>query len=246
MAKLCVNVDHIATVREARKTAEPDPVAAAVLAELAGAHGITIHLREDRRHIQDRDLHIMREIVKTKLNLEMAATEEMINIALSVKPDQVTFVPEKRQEITTEGGLDVISQENYLKRIIRKFKKAGIPVSIFIDPDLKQIRSAKKTGADCVEINTGKYSEAKTDKELDVEFEKVKGAVKFAYKSKFIVHAGHGLTYDNVGRIAGLKEISELNIGHNIVARAVLVGIERAVKEMLYIINQSSALFKKA
>ena len=238
MAKLCINVDHVATVREARKTTEPDPIAAAVLAELAGAHGITIHLREDRRHIQDRDLRIMREVVKTKLNLEMAATKEMINIALSVKPDQVTFVPEKRQEITTEGGLDVILQENYIRRAIKTFKKADIPVSIFIDPDLKQIRTAKKIGADCVEINTGKYSEAKTEKESDVEFEKVKDAVKFAYKSKFIVHAGHGLTYKNVKRISDLKEISELNIGHNIIARAVLVGMERAVREMLNIMNQ--------
>ena len=238
MAKLCINVDHVATVREARKTTEPDPIAAAVLAELAGAHGITIHLREDRRHIQDRDLRIMREVVKTKLNLEMAATKEMINIALSVKPDQVTFVPEKRQEITTEGGLDVILQENYIRRAIKTFKKADIPVSIFIDPDLKQIRTAKKIGADCVEINTGKYSEAKTEKESDVEFEKVKDAVKFAYKSKFIVHAGHGLTYKNVKRVSDLKEISELNIGHNIIARAVLVGMERAVREMLNIMNQ--------
>ena len=238
MAKLCINVDHVATVREARKTTEPDPIAAAVLAELAGAHGITIHLREDRRHIQDRDLRIMREVVKTKLNLEMAATKEMIDIALSVKPDQVTFVPEKRQEITTEGGLDVILQENYIRRAIKTFKKADIPVSIFIDPDLKQIRTAKKIGADCVEINTGKYSEAKTEKESDVEFEKVKDAVKFAYKSKFIVHAGHGLTYKNVKRVSDLKEISELNIGHNIIARAVLVGMERAVREMLNIMNQ--------
>src|SRR3990172_5947606 len=185
MAKLCINVDHVATVREARKTTEPDPIAAAVLAELAGAHGITIHLREDRRHIQDRDLRIMREVLKTKLNLEMAATKEMIDIALSVKPDQVTFVPEKRQEIKTE-----------------------------------------------------KYSEAKTEKESDVEFEKVKDAVIFAYKSKFIVHAGHGLTYKNVKRISDLKEISELNIGHNIIARAVLVWMERAVREMLNIMNQ--------
>jgi len=238
MAKLCINVDHVATVREARKTTEPDPIAAAVLAELAGAHGITIHLREDRRHIQDRDLRIMREVVKTKLNLEMAATKEMIDIALSVKPDQVTFVPEKRQEITTEGGLDVILQENYIRRAIKTFKKADIPVSIFIDPDLKQIRTAKKIGADCVEINTGKYSEAKTEKESDVEFEKVKDAVKFAYKSKFTVHAGHGLTYKNVKRVSDLKEISELNIGHNIIARAVLVGMERAVREMLNIMNQ--------
>jgi pyridoxine 5-phosphate synthase len=240
MAKLCVNVDHVATVREARKTTEPDPIAAAVLAELAGAHGITIHLREDRRHIQDRDLRVMRDVVKTKLNLEMAATREMIDIALSVKPDQVTFVPEKRQEITTEGGLDVLSQEDYLKKVIKRFKEAGIPVSIFIDPDLKQIKSAKKTGADCLEINTGRYSEAKSEKELGVEFEKVMGAVKFAYKSKFTVHAGHGLTYRNVKRISDLEEISELNIGHNIVARAVLVGMERAVREMLNIINQYS------
>ena len=239
MAKLCVNVDHIATVREARKTVEPDPVAAAILSELAGADGITIHLREDRRHIQERDLRIMREVVKTKLNLEMAATREIIDIALAVTPDQVTLVPEKRQEITTEGGLDVLSQEGYLKGVVREFKNANIPVSIFIDPDMEQLKSARKTEADCVEINTGKYSEAKTEMETDTEFNKVEAAVLFAFKSGFIVHAGHGLTYRNVKRIAALKEISELNIGHNIIARAVIVGIERAVREMLYIINQS-------
>ncbi|MEK6545819.1 MAG: pyridoxine 5'-phosphate synthase [Nitrospinota bacterium] len=239
MAKLCVNVDHIATVREARKTVEPDPVAAAILSELAGAHGITIHLREDRRHIQERDLRIMREVVKTKLNLEMAATREIIDIALAVTPDQVTLVPEKRQEITTEGGLDVLSQEGYLKGVVREFKNANIPVSIFIDPDMEQLKSACKTGADCVEINTGKYSEAKTEMETDTEYNKVEAAVLFAFKSGFIVHAGHGLTYRNVKRIAALKEISELNIGHNIIARAVIVGIERAVREMLHVINQS-------
>ncbi len=240
MPRLGVNIDHVATVRQARGIVYPDPVMAAGIVELAGANGIVCHLREDRRHIQDRDLRLLREVIQTRLNLEMAATNEMIDIALSVKPDQVTFVPEKRQEITTEGGLDVISQEDYLRRAIKRFKEAGIPVSIFIDPDLKQIRSAIKTGADCVEINTGKYSEAKTEKELDVEFEKVKSAVKFAYKSKFTVHAGHGLTYKNTKRVSDLKEISELNIGHNIVARAVLVGMERAVREMLNIIYQYS------
>ncbi|MBI3600249.1 MAG: pyridoxine 5'-phosphate synthase [Nitrospinae bacterium] len=238
MAKLCVNVDHVATIREARKTVEPDPIAAAVLAELAGAHGITIHLREDRRHIQDRDLRIMRGVVKTRLNLEMAAIEEMINIALDAKPDQVTLVPEKRQEITTEGGLNVKSRQDYLKKAIKKFKPANIPVSLFIDPDLEQIKSAKKIGADCVEINTGKYSEAKTEKELNAEFEKIKTAVKTAFKSGLTVHAGHGLTYRNAARIADLREISELNIGHNIIARAVLVGMERAVREMLCIIEK--------
>lgn len=240
MAKLCVNVDHVATVREARKTIEPDPIAAAVLAELGGAHGITIHLREDRRHIQDRDLRVMREVVKTKLNLEMAATEEMINIALDVQPAQVTFVPEKRQEITTEGGLNVKSQEDYLKKVIKRFKQANIPVSLFIDPDLEQVKSAKKIDADCVEINTGRYSEARTEKESNEEFEKVKTSVKTAFKSGLIVHAGHGLTYRNTGRIADLREISELNIGHNIIARAVLVGMERAVREMLEIIASAS------
>ncbi|MBI4377956.1 MAG: pyridoxine 5'-phosphate synthase [Nitrospinae bacterium] len=238
MAKLCVNVDHVATVREARKTVEPDPIAAAVLAEQAGALGITIHLREDRRHIQERDLRIMKEIVKTKLNLEMAATRDMMDIAIDVKPNQVTLVPEKRQELTTEGGLNIISQENYLKEVVRELKKANITVSLFIDSDLDQIKSAKKTGADCVEINTGKYSEAKGERESDAEFQKVDAAVRFASRLKFTVHAGHGLTYRNVKRVADLEEISELNIGHNIIARAILVGMERAVKEMLSIINQ--------
>ncbi|MBI5183696.1 MAG: pyridoxine 5'-phosphate synthase, partial [Nitrospinae bacterium] len=178
MAKLCVNVDHVAAIREARKTIVPDPVAAAVVAELAGADGITIHLREDRRHIKERDLHLMRGIVKTKLNLEMAATPEIIDIALDVRPDQVTFVPERREEVTTEGGLKLDSQRDSLKKVIDRFHDKGIPVSLFIDPEIDQVQASRESGADYVEINTGKYSEARNESEEEREFEKICKAVK--------------------------------------------------------------------
>ena len=238
MAELSVNVDHVATIREARKTNEPDPVAAAVLVELAGADGITIHLREDRRHIQDRDLKLMRQMVKTRLNLEMAATKEMVLIALGTKPDKVSLVPEKREEITTEGGLDVIKHKNQLKDVIRKFHDQKIPVSLFIDPELAQVECSKTIGGDAIEINTGKYSELKTDSEIVKEFKKIQDAVDAAVKLGLNVNAGHGLTYKNVAKIASIQAIEEFNIGHNIVARAVMVGLDKAVKEMIEAINQ--------
>jgi pyridoxine 5-phosphate synthase len=238
MAELSVNVDHVATIREARKTNEPDPVAAAVLVELAGADGITIHLREDRRHIQDRDLKLMRQVVKTRLNLEMAATKEMVLIALDTKPDKVSLVPEKREEVTTEGGLDVIKHKNQLKDVIRKFHDQKIPVSLFIDPELAQVECAKTIGGDAIEINTGKYSELKTDSEIVKEFKKIQDAVNTAVKLGLNVNAGHGLTYKNVAKISSIQAIEEFNIGHNIVARAVMVGLDRAVKEMIEAINQ--------
>ena len=238
MAELSVNVDHVATIREARKTNVPDPVAAAVLVELAGADGITIHLREDRRHIQDRDLKLMRQMVKTRLNLEMAATKEMVLIALDTKPDKVSLVPEKREEITTEGGLDVIKHKNQLKNVIRKFHDQKIPVSLFIDPELAQVECAKTIGGDAIEINTGKYSELKTDSEIAKEFKKIQDAVDAAVKLGLNVNAGHGLTYKNVAKIASIQAIEEFNIGHNIVARAVMVGLDKAVKEMIEAINQ--------
>ena len=238
MAELSVNVDHVATIREARKTNVPDPVAAAVLVELAGADGITIHLREDRRHIQDRDLKLMRQMVKTRLNLEMAATKEMVLIALDTKPDKVSLVPEKREEVTTEGGLDVIKHKNQLKDVIRKFHDQKIPVSLFIDPELAQVECSKTIGGDAIEINTGKYSELKTDSEIVKEFKKIQDAVDTAVKLGLNVNAGHGLTYKNVAKIASIQAIEEFNIGHNIVARAVMVGLDRAVKEMIEAINQ--------
>tara|TARA_B100001971_G_scaffold99479_1_gene91822 strand:- start:359 stop:1081 length:723 start_codon:yes stop_codon:yes gene_type:complete len=238
MAELSVNVDHVATIREARKTNVPDPVAAAVLVELAGADGITIHLREDRRHIQDRDLKLMRQMVKTRLNLEMAATKEMVLIALDTKPDKVSLVPEKREEITTEGGLDVIKHKNQLKDVIRKFHDQKIPVSLFIDPELAQVECSKTIGGDAIEINTGKYSELKTDSEIAKEFKKIQDAVDAAVKLGLNVNAGHGLTYKNVAKIASIQAIEEFNIGHNIVARAVMVGLDKAVKEMIEAINQ--------
>jgi len=238
MAELSVNVDHVATIREARKTNVPDPVAAAVLVELAGADGITIHLREDRRHIQDRDLKLMRQMVKTRLNLEMAATKEMVLIALDTKPDKVSLVPEKREEVTTEGGLDVIKHKNQLKDVIRKFHDQKIPVSLFIDPELAQVECSKTIGGDAIEINTGKYSELKTDSEIAKEFKKIQDAVDAAVKLGLNVNAGHGLTYKNVAKIASIQAIEEFNIGHNIVARAVMVGLDKAVKEMIEAINQ--------
>jgi len=238
MAELSVNVDHVATIREARKTNVPDPVAAAVLVELAGADGITIHLREDRRHIQDRDLKLMRQMVKTRLNLEMAATKEMVLIALDTKPDKVSLVPEKREEITTEGGLDVIKHKNQLEDVIRKFHDQKIPVSLFIDPELAQVECSKSIGGDAIEINTGKYSELKKESEIKKEFKKIQTAVNAAVKLGLTVNAGHGLTYKNVVKIASIQAIEEFNIGHNIVARAVMVGLDRAVKEMIEAINQ--------
>ncbi len=232
MPRLSVNVDHIATIRQARRGDEPDPVAAAVLAELAGADGIIMHLREDRRHIQDRDLRLARKTVRTKLNLEMAATEEMQSIALEVKPDIVTLVPEKREELTTEGGLDVFARIDVLKPFIGRIQEGGIPVSLFVDPEEQQVSAAKKTGAAWIEIHTGAYSNAKTEQARGAEFAKIVESAKLAASLGLRVGAGHGLNYANVKNIVRIAEIEELNIGHSIISRAALVGIERAVRDM--------------
>jgi len=241
LVKLSVNVDHVATVRQARRISEPDPVEAAVLAELAGADGITIHLREDRRHIQDRDLFLLRETVKTKLNLEMALEKEIINIALTVRPDQVTFVPEKREEITTEGGLDVVSKRKKIAQAIKKFHQKNIPVSLFIDSELKQIKASVQVGAKIIEINTGKYSESQSEKEEEKELKKIRAAVQYALSRKMTVNAGHGLNYKNVKQIADIDGIEELNIGHSIISHSVFVGLENAVKEMLALVKEPVA-----
>ena len=237
MARLAVNVDHVANIRQARGIDVPDPVTAAALVELAGAHGIVVHLREDRRHIQDRDVRLLRETVKTKLNLEMAATPEMIGIATSLKPDVVTLVPEKRQELTTEGGLDVAGGLAHLEKAIGDLRDAGIAVSAFVDPDVAQIKASMDAGAEIVEIHTGMYAEARDDAAREIEAGKVIKAVTFASKGGLRVSAGHGLNYRNVERIAAIDEIEELSIGHSIVARAVLVGMTQAVMEMLDLIS---------
>jgi pyridoxine 5-phosphate synthase len=237
MPRLGVNIDHVATVRQARGVLYPDPVAAAGIVELAGADGIVCHLREDRRHIQDRDLRILREIIQTRLNLEMAATEEMIRIALATKPNIVTLVPEKREELTTEGGLDVIKFFPSLKKAIQRLQKGGIPVSLFVDPKKDQIKASEGVGAEVIEIHTGHYCDAKTSLQEDEELKKILDAVAEASHRNLQIAAGHGLNYVNVQRIAEIKEIKELNIGHSIIARAVLVGLDRAVREMIALIK---------
>jgi pyridoxine 5-phosphate synthase len=229
--RLAVNIDHVATVREARKAREPEPVAAALLAELAGAEGITVHLRGDRRHIKERDLELLRQVVATKLNVEMAATEEMTTIAARVKPDQVTLVPERPNELTTEGGLDVVSNLEKVRQAATRLRAVGIRVSIFIDPDARQVAASREVGADAIEINTGAYADA-APAERPARLRPVIGAAKAAADAGLEVLAGHGLTYGNVRRIAEIPEIVELNIGHSIISRAVLVGLERAVREM--------------
>lgn len=232
MPTLGVNIDHIATIRQARRTVEPDPVAAAVLAELGGADGITVHLREDRRHIQDRDVQLLRQTVRTHLNLEMAATEEMVAIALDVKPNYVTLVPEKREEVTTEGGLDVAGQIGRLGEIVEKLQSAGIPVSMFIDADESQIEASVKVKAQFIELHTGSYADADSEASRDKELSVLAKGCEQAIRSGLRVNAGHGLTYWNVYPIACLPGMEELNIGHTIISRAALVGLERAVREM--------------
>jgi pyridoxine 5-phosphate synthase len=237
VARVAVNVDHVATVRQARLANEPDPVVAAALAELAGAQGIVVHLREDRRHIQDRDVEILRRTVKTKLNLEMAATEEMVKIALRLKPDVVTLVPEKRQELTTEGGLDVVLYEESLKGVIKKLHEADIAVSLFINADPNQIKIAHRLEADYVEIHTGTFADAETFAQRQEEFERIVTAARLARKLGLGVHAGHGVDYRNVLWLRKISEIEEFSIGHSIIARAVITGIERAVQEMIALVN---------
>lgn len=232
MPALGVNIDHVATVRQARLTNEPDPVWAVVLAELGGADGITLHLREDRRHIQDRDLRAIRDMAQVKLNLEMATTTEMTNIAVDVHPDQVTLVPEKREEVTTEGGLDVLSNQGRIRECADRLKQAGIEVSLFIDPDVNQVEAARDVGVHAVELHTGRYAEAKTPNDVEYEIDSLLEAGRYAVQQKMLLHMGHGLTYRNVGRIAAIASVSELNIGHSIVSRALMVGITQAVREM--------------
>lgn len=235
--RLAVNIDHIATIREARKADEPDPVAAAVLCELAGAQGITVHLRGDRRHIQDRDVEILRRTVATHLNVEMAATAEMVRIAQTVKPHQVTLVPERRDEVTTEGGLDIVLHAANVEKVVRQLLDARIDVSIFVDPDVEQIRMCHKIGAPKIEINTGKFADSWKSGGWRPEIEKVTGAARAARKIGLTVLAGHGLTYRNIGAIAPIADIEELNIGHSIIARASLVGLDAAVREMIALMN---------
>lgn len=237
MARLAVNVDHVATLREARGIHEPDPVLAAGLAELAGADGIICHLREDRRHIKDRDLRMLRRTVKSKLNLEMAAVEEMVKIALEVKPDLVTLVPERREELTTEGGLDVKSQVDRYKEVVREVQEGGIAVSFFVDPDPAQVEAAGACGCDIVEIHTGHYSDARSETEALTQFQRIGSAAKEAAALGLGVSAGHGLDYRNVKRFKELSQIEEFSIGHSIVAKAVLVGMERAVREMIELVK---------
>ncbi|MEW6380980.1 MAG: pyridoxine 5'-phosphate synthase [bacterium] len=237
MTRLGVNIDHVANIREARKATQPDLIAAAVMVEMAGADGITVHLRQDRRHIQDRDLRLLREVVQTRLNLEICPENEMIDIALAIKPDMVTLVPEKPNEVTTEGGLDIERQKDALAQRVRALRESGITVSIFIDPDLSQIKLARKIDAQYVELHTGLYAAAKAPAHQGEELERIQQAARLAKKLNLGVNAGHDLTYRNVTPIAAIEEIEELNIGHNIVARAVFVGLEQAVKEMLTLIR---------
>jgi pyridoxine 5-phosphate synthase len=242
--KLGVNIDHIATIREARKIREPDPVAAAVLAELAGCHGITAHLREDRRHIQDRDIRLLRGMVTTHLNMEMAPSPEMVQFALDLHPDMATLVPENRLEITTEGGLNVAAKAEELSKAIAKLKQNDILVSVFIDPESSQVKAAKKVGADFVEFHTGKYSNAYDmgdSREVESELSAIQDMTLLAHKYGLRINAGHGLNYRNVGPIAAIPHIEELNIGHSIIGRAALVGMERAVKEMLEAIRRADS-----
>lgn len=236
MGRLGVNIDHVATIRQARQTYEPDPVWAAALAELGGADGITIHLREDRRHIKDRDLRLLRETVSVKLNLELACNEDVVQKALEVKPDQATIVPENRHEITTEGGLDVAENREAVERTIKQLRGADIEVSLFLDPDEDQIRLAKELGAQAVELHTGQYAMAKGGQQ-EIQLQELEKAGREVLNLGLTLHAGHGLTYQNVRPIAQIPQVAELNIGHSIVSRAVFVGIERAVREMKDLIS---------
>ena len=241
MTRLFVNVDHVATIREARRTQEPDPLKAALMAEKMGADGITVHLREDRRHIQDKDLHIIHNNIGTKLNLEMAAVDEMVAISLELKPYQVSLVPEKRQEITTEGGLDVCSQVPDLIDIRKRIKNEGILFSLFVDPDINQLEACKEVKADSIEINTGNYSELLAPKDVETELLRIQKASKYASNLGLRVFAGHGLNYDNVKPIVAIPEVEELNIGHFLVAQSIYVGMENAVKQMIKIIEMTQS-----
>ena len=232
MPRLGVNIDHVATVRQARGGREPDPVWAAVEAELGGADGITVHLREDRRHVQDRDVRVLRETVRTRLNLEAAVAPEMVDFALEIRPDQVTFVPERRQEVTTEGGLDVVGQRPRVADAVQRCRAAGLSVSLFIDPTLAQVLAAAELGVDAVELHTGRYADATTRGERDDELAALVDAGRAAREAGMALHAGHGLTLHNLGDVARIAGMAELNVGHSLVSRAVFLGMREAVREM--------------
>ncbi len=238
MAYLAVNVDHVATLREARGAKYPEPVAAAIAAETAGADGIVVHLRGDRRHIQERDVKLLRQIVKTKLILEMAATPEMLGIALDIKPDVVTLVPETREELTTEGGLDIISHQDNIKNAVATLKNNDIDVCIFIDPDFDQIKLAHRINADMIEIHTGAFCDADSPQKKAAEFSRIVDAVKIGYKLKLLVNAGHGICYNTIKAFKGLVELNEFSIGHSIISRAVMTGMDQAVKDMVQLIKE--------
>jgi pyridoxine 5-phosphate synthase len=237
MAQLGVNIDHVATVRQARLTNEPDPVWAATLAQLGGADGITLHLREDRRHIQDRDLHVLRETVSVKLNLELAANAEIVKIACRARPDQATLVPEKREEVTTEGGLDLVAGRQRVADAIAALRAAGITVSLFLDPEQRQLEAAASLGVEAVELHTGEYAQAVGEEEQAKQLAKLAAAARQVRALGMTLHAGHGLTYRNVKPVAAIEGMSELNIGHSIVARAIMIGFEQAVREMKKLVS---------
>ena len=240
MAVLNVNIDHVATVRQARLTDEPDPVWAAAECELAGANGITVHLRQDRRHINDRDVRLLKETVACKLNLEMCMAEPIVKIAEQIKPDQITLVPEKRAELTTEGGLDCVKYKTRLAEVVKRMHRKGILVSTFIVPEPAQISASAETGCDAIELHTGMYANAETKQAIRRRLNELEAGKDFAMKKKLIVHAGHGLTYRNIGPVASIKGLCEFNIGHSIVARAVFVGIRQATAQMIELINKFS------
>lgn len=237
MSQLGVNIDHVATVRQARRTYEPDPVWAAALAEMGGADGITIHLREDRRHISDRDLYILRDTVTVKLNLEMACEPEIVAIACQAKPDQATLVPEKREEVTTEGGLDIVGQRDRVARAVEQLRQAGVSVSLFLDPDPRQIEEAARLQVDAVELHTGQYALAAGGAAQEKELEMLKKVGALVLQAGLTLHAGHGLTYRNVRPVASIEGMHELNIGHSIIARAIMVGLKEAVSEMKRLVS---------
>lgn len=240
MAVLNVNIDHVATIRQARLTDEPDPIWAAVQCELAGANGITVHLRQDRRHICDRDVRLLKETVACKLNLEMCMAESIVKIAEEIKPDQVTLVPEKRAELTTEGGLDCVRQKKRLADVVKRMHKKRILVSTFITPDKEQIIASARTGCDAVELHTGMYANAGSQRAIDKKLAELEAGKELAMENKLVVHAGHGLTYRNIAGVARIKGLCEFNIGHSIIARAVFSGIEQATAEMIRLIDKFS------
>ncbi len=240
MPKLGVNIDHVATVRQARQTDEPDPIAAAKAAEAAGCDSIVCHLREDRRHIQDADLQTLKKVVTTRLNVEMAASSEIVSIVSALKPEQATLVPEKREEVTTEGGLDVVGNQGTLKPAVEKLLGSGIDVSLFVDPEPKQLEASKALGVSMVELHTGAYANAETEQAREAQIKQLVEAIALGQKLGLMVHVGHGLTYRNVQPVADLKGLTELNIGHSIIARSVFVGVKQAVQEMIELTRNPS------